>query len=155
MYSDWSVVAGLVVAAIFIWLGFLSFLIWRTNSFLKSLFPKSGERDIRRKFEEVLKQVEAFGQSLEKLEDKLSKNSELELRHIQRVKLLRYNPYGDTGGDQSFTAVLLNDGGDGIVLTSLHARSGTRVFAKPVIGGKSGKHEFSKEEREAIEKALK
>ena len=156
MYSVASpVVVGMLGLAIFIWLGILSFLIWRQNNFLKSLFPKSGERDIRKKFEEVLKTVEDFGQDLDKLKSKLSEIEKLDLGHIQRMKLLRYNPYEDTGGDQSFTLALLDDKGNGFVLTSLHTRSVTRVFAKPVENGKALKHEFSQEEQKSIEQAMK
>lgn len=155
MYSDWSVFAGLAVAVIFIWLGILSFLIWQQGKFLKSLFPKSGERDIRRKFEEVLGQVDVFGKDLGNIKDKLGKMEELDLGHIQKVELLRYNPYDDTGGDQSFTICLLDNHKTGVVITSLHARSGTRVFAKPVILGKASKFQFSKEEEEVIRKALR
>lgn len=155
MYSDWSVLVGFTMAVIFIWVGILSFLIWKQNIFLKSLFPKSGERDIRRKFEEVLGQIEDFGQDLENVRNESSIVKKLGLSHIQRVELLRYNPYDDTGGDQSFTICLLNDLGSGVVVTSLHARSGTRVFAKPVLQGKADKYQFSKEEEEIVRKTLK
>lgn len=154
MYSDWSVLAGFTMAVLLFWVGILSFLIWKQNIFLKSLFPKSGERDIRRKFEEVLGQIEDFGRDLENVKNESSIVKKLGLSHIQRVELLRYNPYDDTGGDQSFTICLLNDQGSGIVVTSLHARAGTRIFAKPVIEGKQGKYQFSKEEEQAVRKAL-
>ncbi len=153
MYSDWGgpAIAGFLA----LWLGILSFFIWKQNNFLKSLFPKSGERDIRKKFEEVFKQTFDFRQDLDKLKDDLSKVEVSGLRHVQRVELFRYNPYDDTGGDQSFTACLLDDKGNGIVLTSLHARSGTRVFAKPVVLGKGAKHNLSEEEEKVVEKAMK
>ncbi len=154
MYSDWSVFAYVAVAVLLFWVGILSFLIWKQNNFLKSLFPKSGEREIRVKFEEVLKKVEDSGRNLESLKDKLSAVEGLGLKHIQRVELLRYNPYGDTGGDQSFTICLLNGQGSGLVVTSLHARSGTRVFAKPVLEGKASQYQFSREEEEVVRKAL-
>jgi hypothetical protein len=70
------------------------------------------------------------------------------------VELLRYNPYEDTGGDQSFSLALLDNDGNGVVVTSLHSRSGTRVFSKPVILGKASQFQFSKEEDEVIKKAL-
>ncbi len=78
-----------------------------------------------------------------------------DLAQIQKVALVRYNPYEDTGGDMSFSVALLNGLGSGVVLTSLHSRAGTRIFAKEVIAGKQGKHEFSKEEQEVVKKALK
>ena len=153
MYPDWAgpATAGFLA----LWLGVVSFFIWQQNIFLKSLFPKSGERDIRRKFEEVLKQVLAFRQELDETRGKVLKVEQLGLRHIQKAHLSRYNPYDETGGDQSFTLALLDDKGNGFVITSLHARSGTRVFAKPVSLGKNGKYKFSKEEEEAIQKAMK
>lgn len=152
MYSDWVLVG--IGGVIFLWLGILSYLVWQQGNFLKSLFPKSGERDIRKKFEEVLIKVEEFNGDLNKLKSKLSEVEELGLKHIQRVELLRFNPYDDTGGDISFTLALLDDNGDGFVITSLHSRSGTRIFAKPVSLGKASKYQFSKEEEEVIKKAL-
>src|SRR3989338_8175168 len=59
MYPDWFVFVGLATAVL-IWLGILSFLIWKQGNFLKSLFPQSGERDIRKKFAEVLSSIEEF-----------------------------------------------------------------------------------------------
>lgn len=152
MYSDW--VGPVVLGVLVIWLGILSLLIWRQNKFLKSLFPKSGERDIRKKFEEIVKTVEDFNNKLSDLDDKVEEFRSQGLRHIQRVELLRFNPYDDTGGDISFTACFLDDQGSGIVITSLHARSGTRVFGKEIISGKAKKQELSKEEESVIKKAM-
>lgn len=154
MYPDWSVVAGLVLAAVFVWLAVLSYLIWQQSRFLKSLFPKSGERDIRKKFEELIKTVEGFNGKLTDLDGKVDKTQVQGLQHIQRIELLRFNPYDDTGGDQSFTLCLLDNEGSGVVITSLHARSGTRVFGKEIVSGKSAKYQLSKEEELVIKKAM-
>jgi len=58
MYSDWiwSAIGGFLAT----WLLVLTFLVWQQGNFLKSLFPKFGERDIRKKFEEIVKIVEGF-----------------------------------------------------------------------------------------------
>lgn len=154
MYSDWSVFAVGAVAAVFIWLLVLSYLVGRQNNFLKSLFPKSGERDIRQKFEEVLNQIEEFKLGSDDFKKKLNNFEKKGMGYIQRIELLRYNPYEDTGGDQSFSLVLLDEEGSGIVLTSLHARSGTRIFAKPVSEGRASKYQFSEEEETVIRRAL-
>ena len=58
-------------------------------------------------------------------------------RAFQRVGLVRYNPFEETGGNQSFALALLDADGDGWVLSSLHARTGTRVYAKAIVGGRS------------------
>ncbi len=75
-------------------------------------------------------------------------------KSIQKMALHRYNPYHDTGGDQSFSLALLDAVGDGVVITSLHSRAGTRVFAKKVTQGKEDESRFSGEERQVIEQAL-
>ncbi len=154
MYSDWSVFAAGAVATVFIWLLVLSYLVGRQNNFLKSLFPKSGERDIRQKFEEVLNQIEEFKLGSDEFKKKLNNFEKKGMSYIQRIELLRYNPYDDTGGDQSFTLALLDEEGSGIVLTSLHARSGTRIFAKPVSEGRASKYQFSEEEETIVRRAL-
>ncbi len=141
MYSEWLLPT--ISVAVFVWLGILSYLVWKENLFLKSLFPKYSERDIRKKFEEILE--------LEDRLDVLVRESKL---NIQNVALIRFNPYQDTGGDQSFSLALLDAKGDGLVLTSLHTRSGTRIFAKPVVAGKATTHQFAEEETEVVHKAL-
>ncbi len=150
MYSAWGVLVGIF----FIWAGGLSFLIWQQNKFLRSVFPKNGERDIRKKFEEILGSILGFEERLADLEKKINELGIDGLKHIQKVELMRFNPYDDTGGDQSFAVALLDRNGTGVVVTSLHARSGTRVFAKGVIEGKPDKYQFSEEEKKIIKKVL-
>ena len=74
-------------------------------------------------------------------------------RHaFQRVGLVRYNPFEETGGNQSFALALLDADGNGWVLSSLHARSGTRIYAKTIASGKS-EAALSTEEADAIRQA--
>lgn len=72
---------------------------------------------------------------------------------IRNVGVVRFNPFTDAGGDQSFAIALLDSEGTGIVLSSLHARTDTRVFAKPVQAGRS-RYPLSDEEQDAIRRAL-
>lgn len=152
MYPDWVVPAALGISLL--WLGIVSFLIWKQSKFLIALFPKSGERDIRKKFKETVEAVGDFQDRLIDLDNKIEEINIRGLQHIQRAELLRFNPYGDTGGDISFTVCFLDNQGSGVVITSLHSRNGTRVFGKEVISGKSSKHELSKEEELVINKAM-
>jgi hypothetical protein len=71
---------------------------------------------------------------------------------FQRVGLVRYNPFEETGGNQSFALALLDANGDGWVLSSLHARQGTRVYAKAIGAGRS-EAALSDEEAAAIKQA--
>ncbi len=152
MYSDLSLI-GLLVA-VFVWLLVLSYINWKNRSFLSQLFPSGSERDIRKKFEEVVQASGKTDLEIKKILEKLGGLEKTSLSFIQRVELLRYNPYEDTGGDQSFSLALLDQKGNGFVITSLHSRASTRVFAKPVILGRSGKFNFSEEEAAVVKKAM-
>jgi Protein of unknown function (DUF4446) len=72
---------------------------------------------------------------------------------LARIGLVRYNPFEDTGGNQSFALAIVDSSGDGFVVSSLHARAATRVYAKAVTGGKAGEA-LSPEETEALRQAL-
>ncbi len=72
---------------------------------------------------------------------------------FQRVGLVRFNPFEDTGGNQSFALALLDEHGDGFVMSSLHARAGTRVYGKAITKGTSEAN-LSEEEAEALRVAL-
>ena len=74
-------------------------------------------------------------------------------RSLQHIGLVRFNPFDDTGSDQSFAIALLDDQRDGIVISSLHGRANTRLYAKPVAAGASP-HNLSDEESQAIKVAV-
>ena len=56
---------------------------------------------------------------------------------IGKQALIRFNPFGDTGGDQSFVLALLDNHNNGVIISSVHARTGTRVYAKEITNGLS------------------
>ena len=70
---------------------------------------------------------------------------------LQRLSLVRFNPFEDTGGDQSFILVLADSVGNGVLVTSLHGRDMTRVYGRVLQGWDS--QGLSDEEKQAIEEA--
>ena len=68
---------------------------------------------------------------------------------LRHVAVVRYDAFPDMGGRLSFSAALLDDSGDGLVLTSINGRSETRTYAKGIKGGRS-EHTLSPEETQAI-----
>ena len=71
---------------------------------------------------------------------------------LSQVGLVRYNPFEDSGGNMSFSMAMLNNNGDGAVITSLHSREGMRLYSKSIKGYLSDQT-LTKEEKEAVEKA--
>lgn len=72
--------------------------------------------------------------------------------HIQKSATIRFNAFPDTGSDLSFAIALLDGLDNGVVISSLYGRSESRVYAKPIQGGKST-YMLSDEEKEALAKA--
>lgn len=74
--------------------------------------------------------------------------------HIQKIGLIRFNPFKETGGDQSFILALLDEDDNGVVLSGLYSRSGMRWYAKKIKKGAGHEHTLSEEEKEAIRQAM-
>ena len=85
--------------------------------------------------------------SLQNLSGRISK-------HGHGVKIMRYNPFKDVGGNQSFAVAIINEDGDGVVLSSLYSRERMSVFAKPIIKGVSD-IELTAEEKTVVAEAHK
>jgi len=73
---------------------------------------------------------------------------------LRHVAVVRYDAFRDMGGRMSFSAALLDDAGDGLVITAIHGRTETRSYAKGVKGGNSDQ-QLSPEERQAITFAMR
>jgi len=100
-----------------------------------------------------LERVRAVVRDVDQLENRTAV-VERDLRSaLGRVGFVRYNPFEDTGGNQSFALAILDAGGTGFVVSSLHARGGTRVYAKAIEAGRSDTA-LSSEEAEAVKRAL-
>lgn len=105
-------------------------------------------------FNSMQKDIEHFHDFRKELE-KYLQNVERRLRRsVQAVETIRYNPFKGTGsgGNQSFATALLNEEGDGVVLSSLYSREHVSVFSKP-LKSHSSEYELTEEEKSVIDKA--
>ena len=125
----------------------------RLASRLNAITRGSDERSIEAILEAHLTRVHEAVRHLDELEARTAILERDLQRSFTRVGLVRYNPFEDTGGNQSFALALLDAHGDGFVLSSLHARNGTRVYTKGVKGGRSDSA-VSDEEAEALRLAM-
>ena len=74
-------------------------------------------------------------------------------RYLQRVGLVRFNPYNEVGGEHSFAAAFLDKDNNGLVISNLHGREGSRLYAKLIKKAEGVEHALSDEEKTAIEAA--
>ncbi|MFZ3301863.1 MAG: DUF4446 family protein [Microgenomates group bacterium] len=117
-------------------------LVWLYGIF-KDLVKISKQKDFINNTKEI-KEI--------KSEFEIFKN--LSKANIQKVGLIKFNPFNETGGDHSFSLALLDGHKNGIIITSLHTRERTRLYIKDVSSGKS-KIELSSEEQKALQLSLK
>ena len=103
-------------------------------------------------FKEILSYFKSLERNFEKLSEDLENLKKESKFSIQKVGIVRFNPFAEVGSDQSFSIALLDGKNSGIVITSLYSREGNRVYGKPIKNGQS-QYSLSKEERKAIEKA--
>ncbi|MFZ5365956.1 MAG: DUF4446 family protein [Patescibacteria group bacterium] len=145
----------ILLGAIFVWLGALSFFLFRAVFHYRRLTTGTTKEDLGSILEKILKEEKITEKRIDgiiKRADEIEKDGRF---HVQKTGLVRFNPFSDTGGSQSFTLAVLDGHDNGIIISSLHSRDQTRIYAKPVKNGKPVGYEFSKEEKEAIEKAQK
>ena len=143
-------VAGVVIVAVLgVSLVVLARRLRRAEARLDALTRGEDGQDLAGVLDAHLEQVHAVARRQEQL---ALHSAELDVqagRSIQGVGLVRFNTFEDTGGNQSFVLALLDPGGDGVILNSLHARNQTRLYAKAVrAGGVEGA--LSDEESQAL-----
>lgn len=136
-----------------VWLALLTFVLIRSINHYRKLTIGTFKADLKQILEGILSKQDINAKQISELSKGLEKIESKQKEFFQKYALIRYNPFEQTGGDQSFTVALLDSTNNGIVISSLHARESTRVYAKEVLNGKATKHQFSKEEKEVVEKA--
>jgi hypothetical protein len=115
------------------------------------IFKNSQKKEFK-DIKEVLSAFKKLEDKTEKLSAELKELKEKNKFSVQKIGMVRFNPFSESGGDQSFSIALLDENKDGIIITSLYTRGENRVYGKPIKGGKS-EYQLSEEEKIAISKA--
>jgi hypothetical protein len=100
-----------------------------------------------------LERVYALNRDVDELMRSTVDLARVQRKAFQKVGLVRFNPFEDTGGNQSFALALLDQDADGFIVSSLHSRNGTRIYAKAIMAGRCDTA-MSSEEEEALRIAL-
>lgn len=136
------------------WIVFLEYRQRQLANSLRLLLTGRGGADLEATLRDFIARMNHIEQMTQALDLRLT---ELQVKLpyvVQHIGVVRFNPFSDKGGDQSFVLAILDDHADGAVLSALHGRSDVRVYAKPVIGGQST-YTLTSEEKEAIARAMK
>jgi hypothetical protein len=135
------------------WLGALTYFFWKLYLHYNRLTKGVSNRSIQTILDDILKETHTAKRDIELLKAQCATIEKQGQFHIQKIGLQRFNPFKDTGGDQSFILALLDGKETGVVISGLYSRSGTRWYAKKVINGKGQEYELSEEEKKTIREA--
>lgn len=156
-YNHTTLLLGIAVAvllAIFVIGLLLTFRrMRRLEARFDTLFENVSEDNVTRMLTEYLTTVRGTAASVHRIKSEHDQIASVMPHTIQHVGLIRFSPFHDTGGDQSFALALLDGQRDGVIVTALHSRNESRLYAKPVEGGESS-YVLTPEERHAMERAL-
>jgi hypothetical protein len=133
-----------------IWLVILSYLVWRIYSHFNTIFKDSRDQTVASVLEKLVKEHDLTKKEIVSLQDRIGLLEEKSFINIQKTGLIHFNPFQDTGGEQSFILALLNAHDSGVVISGLYARSGMRWYVKEVTHGKGKDHELSEEEKKVV-----
>ncbi|MBI3421304.1 MAG: DUF4446 family protein [Candidatus Sungbacteria bacterium] len=103
--------------------------------------------------ENFMRRVVNMEDDLQKLFPRIDQTEARSNISIQHIGFLRFNPFADTGGDNSFVLVLTDAGYNGVMISSLYLRDGMRVYAKPIEAGRT-RYPLSAEESRALAQAI-
>lgn len=134
------------------WLVFLTVMYSNIARKARFIFSEKNPKSLGNLIEEYLVEVRKVKIANEDLLNKVRVINKIARAGYHKIGFIRYNPFGDVGGNQSFSLCLLNAQNNGFILSSIHSREGTRVYAKTVSGGVS-EYNLSEEEKKVIEKA--
>ena len=117
------------------------------------MFFSKNKKKISESPKELIKRLGILEEEVKNITQKLEDIGEKSRGDLRKIGMIRFNPFKEIGGDQSFCIAGLNENSDGFVITSHYGREANRVYAKPVKQGKS-KYQLSNEEGKAIEEAI-
>lgn len=143
-----------ILIALCIWLLTLSFFFYRYLQFYKKLTKDVQVGDLKKVLEKIITHGDSNTSDIKEITKRINSIEERDKKHVQKVGLVRFNPFSELGGDHSFCLALLDDRDTGVVLTGLHTRERTRIYIKDINNGKSSL-ELSLEEKKALSIAQK
>ena len=140
----------IVLTIFFVWLVVLTSIVFKTKEHYNSLISNTRKRKIDEILDELLLIDKKTKEELELVKKELHEEIRTSTLHIQKVGLVRFNPFEKSGGEKSFVITFLNYENSGIVINFIHTRDGLRVYSKKIKQRKGEEFELSEEEKRAI-----
>ncbi|MCK5475555.1 MAG: DUF4446 family protein [Candidatus Pacebacteria bacterium] len=150
--SNQEMIIIVVIAILILFFAWNIYLSLSLNSIKKrtrSFFSGKESKDLEEVIYTQIKNSDKINEDIKKIYKENIQIKENIQKCIQKVGVVRFNPFGEVGGNQSFAIALLDNSLSGVIILSLYSRDGVKVYSKQITKGKS-EYKLSKEEEEVI-----
>lgn len=146
-------ILAIIASLLLIWNILLQISIKKINKKQTALFKGKKGADLEAVILENNAKIQDLLKQTSDLYQKTEENKQHSLKSIHKVGLLRFNPFREIGGDQSFSLALLDNDDTGVIVSSLYSREGVRIYAKSIQKGQSIKYPLTEEEKQTLKNA--
>ena len=148
--QEMIIIIGIAILILFFaWNIYLSLNLRNIKKRTRSFFSGKEGKDLEEVIYTQIKNSDKINENINKIYKENIQIRENIQKCIQKVGVVRFNPFGEVGGNQSFAIALLDNSLSGVIILSLYSREGVKVYSKQIVEGKS-EYTLSKEEEEAI-----
>ena len=147
------IISAIIILVLVIVNAFLLWYFYQTNKKIDVLLEKGKIKDFKDIFLSQKERNDDLEKDIKETFLKIQNLEDISRRTIQKTGIVRFNPFNEMGGNQSFIIAMLDDRNNGFVISSLFVKDGNRVYTKEIKGGKSD-YMLSDEESRAIQKAI-
>jgi len=141
---------GSVLLFLLIWNVTLQVGLLKIRKNQKILFNGKSGKNLEKILLENNSKTKELDDDIQSLYKETKQIENLATKGLYKTGIVRFNPFRDIGGDQSFSIAMLDGKNNGVVISSLYSRDGVRVYAKAIIAGQSSKYPLTQEEKYAI-----
>ena len=147
-------VSLLVISGLFAVLNlFLIFRLFSFNRKIKLLFEGKKVKNLEEVLLNQIQKIKEQDLGAKEILERIKKLENISEKTFKKIGIVRFNPFSDMGGNQSFAIALLDNQNNGFVISSLFIKEGNRVYGKAVKNGQSD-YSLSNEEKKAIIQAM-
>jgi hypothetical protein len=140
---------------------FLALAVWNISIQIKikrqknNMLSENKTADLEKLLLNQSKNIKLLDKDIQELYNISNQINSLAQKSLHKVGMVRFNPFRDVGGDQSFSLAILNGKNTGFTISSLYTREGARIYCKAITDGNTEKYPLTEEEKEAIQIAAR
>lgn len=151
-----TIVFGLLIGFVILFILYIINIVKLSKlrkNYLNFMKKLGNGQDIQKSIEYYMENVNEVKKENIELKNYCKQLDQTIMGCIQKVGLVRYSAFKDTGSDLSFALALLNEENSGVILNGIYSREMSNIYSKPIEKGSSS-YTLSEEEKEAISKAI-